>query len=221
MPPSDSTLARRRRDLRSLTREDILDAAADIVDEGGYDALNMRALADRLGVTTPTVYRLIATKEQLLGALADRLLTEVISPPREPADDWEQEVLDVFTTAHHVLLEHPALAEMVAKPHAPALISFASAERTLRAFARGNVEGERAAVAFIALVSYTVGFTQRVLSMTSAGIGERLAAAHELDPDAFAHVLAVSGTLISRPSEMQFVEGLRVIVRGFTRELDR
>ena len=161
----------------------------------------MRALADRLGVTTPTVYRLIATKEQLLGALADRLLAEVISPPRAPADDWEEEILDVFTTARRLLLERPVLAEMVAKPHAHGLIGFASAERTLRAFARGGVDGARAALAFNALVAYTVGVTQRVLSLTSAGIGERLAAAQELDRDDFSHVLAVSDTLIARPSD--------------------
>lgn len=221
MPPSDTALAKRRRDLRSLTREDIVDVAAEIVEEGGYDALNMRVLADRCGVTTPTVYRLIATKEQLLGMLADRLLAEVISPPRAPADDWEQEILDVFTTGHRVLLEHPVLAEMVSKPHVHGLIGFASAERTLRAFARGGVEGARAAVAFHALVAYTVGFTQRVLSMTSAGIGDRFAAAQELDRDEFSHVLAASDTLIARPGEEQFADGLRVIVRGFTQELDR
>ena len=221
MPPSDSGLARRRRDLRGLTREDVVDAAAELVEDGGYDALNMRALADRLDVTTPTVYRLIATKEQLLGALADRLLAGVISPPHPPADDWEQEILDVFTGAHRVLLEHPVLAEMVAKPHNHGLIGFASAERTLRAFARGGVEGARAAAAFNALVAYTVGYTQRVLSLTSAGIGDRLAATQELDRDSFAHVLAASGALIGRPSQEQFEDGVRVLVRGFTKELDR
>ncbi|MDT7549302.1 MAG: hypothetical protein QOE84_1696, partial [Actinomycetota bacterium] len=54
---------------RELTRDDVIDAAAELVAEGGYAGLNMRALAERCGVATMTLYRHVRTKEDLLGAL--------------------------------------------------------------------------------------------------------------------------------------------------------
>ncbi len=40
-----------------LTRQDVIDAAARLVAEHGYAGLTMRALAQRCGVPTMTLYR--------------------------------------------------------------------------------------------------------------------------------------------------------------------
>jgi AcrR family transcriptional regulator len=85
-----------------LTRQDVIDAAAGLVAEPGYAGLTMRALARRCGVPTMTLYRHVRDKEDLLGALADRVLGELALPAapgslarrqavleRLPADDFE------------------------------------------------------------------------------------------------------------------------------------
>src|SRR5215467_480660 len=59
-----------------LTRQDVIDAAAGLVAERGYAGLTMRALAERCGVPTMNLYRHVRTKEDILGALADRVLAE-------------------------------------------------------------------------------------------------------------------------------------------------
>jgi AcrR family transcriptional regulator len=53
-------------------REALVRAAIQGVEEHGHVALSLRALADRLGVTQPAVYRHFASKEALLAAVADR-----------------------------------------------------------------------------------------------------------------------------------------------------
>ncbi len=50
-------------------RERILAEARAILAEQGFEALNLRDLADISGVTVPTIYNLIGNKEQVLQAL--------------------------------------------------------------------------------------------------------------------------------------------------------
>ena len=50
-------------------RETILAQARRVIVEQGFDALNLRDLAQDSGVTVPTIYNLIGNKEELLKAL--------------------------------------------------------------------------------------------------------------------------------------------------------
>ena len=53
-------------------RDDVLVAARALVVEGGADALTMRALAARAGVSVPTVYGLIGGREAVIAAMLER-----------------------------------------------------------------------------------------------------------------------------------------------------
>src|SRR6266853_1715396 len=79
----------------ALTRDDVIDAAADLVAEQGYSGLSMRALAQRCGVATMTLYRHVRTKEDLMGALADRVLGE-LTLPASGTISWQEEITAVF-----------------------------------------------------------------------------------------------------------------------------
>ena len=50
-------------------RERILSEAQKIISEQGFDAFNLRDLADLSGLTVPTVYNLIGNKDEILMAL--------------------------------------------------------------------------------------------------------------------------------------------------------
>ncbi|MEV5574877.1 TetR/AcrR family transcriptional regulator [Spirillospora sp. NPDC052269] len=51
-------------------RERLLEAARELADEGGYQAVTMHDVADRAGVARATVYRYFATKDHLLTEVA-------------------------------------------------------------------------------------------------------------------------------------------------------
>lgn len=55
----------------------ILDAARQMLVRGGYEGLNLRALAAAAGVTVPTLYNLIGNKEQIVVALFADALSEI------------------------------------------------------------------------------------------------------------------------------------------------
>lgn len=51
---------------QAATRRRLLDAARELATEGGYDAVGMRAVAARAGVSPPTAYLYFSSKDHLL-----------------------------------------------------------------------------------------------------------------------------------------------------------
>lgn len=54
---------------REMMRADILSAAQNILQTGGFSALSMRTLAEAVGVRAPTLYDYFASKEDVLNAI--------------------------------------------------------------------------------------------------------------------------------------------------------
>lgn len=55
-------------------REEILDVAQDLLEREGPDALTMRALAERLGIRAPSLYKHVAGKDDIIAGLQERAL---------------------------------------------------------------------------------------------------------------------------------------------------
>jgi AcrR family transcriptional regulator len=53
-------------------REQIIDAALDVLEEGGVKGLTLRRVAGNVGVSEPALYRHFRSKKELLEALLDR-----------------------------------------------------------------------------------------------------------------------------------------------------
>jgi len=68
-------------------REAVVDAAVALLVDDGYEALSMRSVAARLGVSPVPLYRRVGNREALLDAIAERLLTGAI-PTVEPGEAW-------------------------------------------------------------------------------------------------------------------------------------
>jgi len=70
-----------------LDADEIITAAVDIFRESGLDAVSMRSVATRLGVSPVPLYSRIGNKDALIDALADRLFADV-APPRFEEETW-------------------------------------------------------------------------------------------------------------------------------------
>lgn len=94
-------------------REEILDAALAIADERGLEAVSMRTLAERVGVTPMALYRHVEDKAALLDGMAGRLLAALV-----PAGDTAEQPWDVRLTAlahacRAVTQRHPWAAHLL------------------------------------------------------------------------------------------------------------
>lgn len=66
----------------TIDRDDIVDAALAILRDEGLEAVSMRSVAAKLGVSPFPLYSRIGNKEALLDAVADRVVSEAAPRPR-------------------------------------------------------------------------------------------------------------------------------------------
>ncbi len=201
-----------RSDASHVTRDAIVDAAAAIVAEHGYESLNMRLLADHFRVAPMTLYRHVRTKDDLLAALADRMLAELEVPP---AGEWQTELQAIFRSLHRLLLAHPELAEIAIRRPIAGENAYRGAERVLEVLSRGGLTGEAAVSAFSALTVYTQGFAlQQIHTSSHAELGDRLAVLELLPAEEFPLIKAIDTRFLLRESGQHFEDGLTALLRG-------
>lgn len=70
-----------------LDADQIVAAAVEIMRESGLDAISMRSVATRLGVTPPPVYSRIGNKDALIDAVAEHMLDD-LAPELESEESW-------------------------------------------------------------------------------------------------------------------------------------
>jgi AcrR family transcriptional regulator len=77
MPAAQADSTREAPASQVARRERILDAAVELASEGGYDAVQMREVAERAEVALGTLYRYFPSKVHLLVAALGRTFTEL------------------------------------------------------------------------------------------------------------------------------------------------
>src|SRR5690606_8597721 len=72
-----------------LTRKAVVDAARDIINESGLEALTTRQLGERLGVKGPAIYRYFKSKQEIIDAIAVSFFGDPKAPERGCKwEDW-------------------------------------------------------------------------------------------------------------------------------------
>lgn len=94
-----------------LHKRDVVAKAAAILDDHGIADLTMRRLARELEVTPGALYWHFASKQALLGAVADRVLAPACA--ELPAADWRDRIEIVCRSLRDALLSHTDGAELV------------------------------------------------------------------------------------------------------------
>lgn len=215
---------RRRGPRRTLSEDEILDAALTLLDEGGPDAASIRGIAGRVGVAPNAVYTYFPDKAAVVRALVERLLGEVdhdVFADRSRPWRARVEALALDLRAH--LSAHPgAVGLMIGGPmdgpHALALN-----ERLLELLADAGLGPTAAARAAYLLIVYVFGsIALEVADVQEPGplppesdrIAGRFTVFATTPPDAFPHSAAAARTMAEYVSTDQYLWGLRRILDG-------
>jgi TetR/AcrR family transcriptional regulator, tetracycline repressor protein len=201
---------------RRLTTEAIVDAASELAESRGFSAVTIRAVAKRCGVAPMTLYTYFATKEELLGEVADRFLAEVDYPDTRGMV-WKDELTALFLSTYEVFTEHPELAQFLAsQPHGTGRSAYRGAETVLAALKRAGLDDDDAVAALEALLSFVAGFSQRETSRQALHRppAERLREVRNLPEEEFPTVRSLAHPLVTRDPRRSFEIGLELLLRG-------
>lgn len=94
----------------TLTREQIVHAAIELLDAEGLEGLNMRSLGKRLGSAATAVYWHVKNKDDLVLLVGDRVWDEIELPDLD-AVDWRTAATRMATGLYAMLARHPWLVQ--------------------------------------------------------------------------------------------------------------
>jgi AcrR family transcriptional regulator len=99
-------------DQPALSRAAIVREAIVMLDAEGIEALSMRKLGARLNAGATSLYRHVATKDELMELAIDEVFAEIAVPPAG-SPDWRAAVTEAAGSFRATALGHPWLASVL------------------------------------------------------------------------------------------------------------
>ncbi|MFF5492497.1 TetR/AcrR family transcriptional regulator [Streptomyces aquilus] len=235
--PLPSVWARERRapDQPALSRQAIVREAVAMLDADGIEALSMRKLGARLNAGATSLYRHVATKDELMELAVDEVAAEIRVPELRDGTRWRAAVGEAAAGFRATALRHPWLSSVLGQAGlaylGPNLMSYS--ERLAALFtAAGFPEPSRA---IDTVLSYVIGMstTEAAWLTTVARSGEteatfiarlmpaaqQAAAGHEHLAGSYADSAAVTDPVALRDEKFRY--GLEVVLDGLALRLPR
>jgi AcrR family transcriptional regulator len=215
-----SQRAPRRRE--ALSRDVIVQAAAEILDAGGEDALTLRALTVRLATGYGAIYHHVADRDDLLAAATDHVIARIVIGPGANAEP-QQALRAVALGLFDAIVAHPWVgAQLNREPWRPALLDiFEIVSEQLQA--SGVPEGGLPDSAGV-LVNYILGVAGQnaanARALASSKMDRSAFLAHvaaqwaQLDPAKYPSVRKARTQLREHDDRQQFLAGIDLILAG-------
>lgn len=94
----------------TLTRDQIVRAAIDLLDAEGLDGFSLRTLGKRLGSAATAIYWHVSNKDNLIALAADEVWHEVALPDLA-STEWRSAATRMAVDLHSMLIRHPWLVQ--------------------------------------------------------------------------------------------------------------
>ena len=222
MRPDHSPGARTR---AVLTREAIVAAGVELVDDAGPDALTMRAVAGRLGSGVMSLYRHVPDRDTLLDLVLDAMTAEIPATPL--TGDWRADAAALARDVRSALIRRPHLTILLTSRADRGVGGLAALDRALAIFRSAGLHARDAVQANHALGNLVAG----AALWDAAGLGgptgeerrvrrETAAAAVEALPaGAFPNVTWAGDALFAGSPDERFEAGIAMLLDGIEKRL--
>jgi AcrR family transcriptional regulator len=137
-----------------LSRDKLIAAAIELIDQDGAEALTMRALADSVGVTPMALYNHFSSKRDLLAAVAEHIISAAQFNGQRA--DWRDQIHHCFGVLRDLCLQHPGLPGLLEQDGAAPGAAFAPMEVTLQALQSQGMTALDSARTFFLLIGFTL-----------------------------------------------------------------
>ena len=203
-----------------LSRERVIGAALQVMDEEGLEAVTMRRIGRELGVEAMSLYHHVRDKEDILDGVTEAVMSEFEIPV--PTGEWTADVKAMAHEWRRLLRAHPNVMRLFAERHKPLerLESFRPMEAALEVMGRGGLSPRETVQAFNAFGGYIMGFVMMEQGMMigqdhpdhKAGHAEEMQ--RMLQTADLPHLLAAMPHFADCSNDEQFGFGLDLLILG-------
>jgi AcrR family transcriptional regulator len=204
----------------------ILDAAVDLLDEGGTVAASVRSIAARVGVAPNAVYTYFPNKAAVLQGVVERILGEVEHDTVvDQARPWGERVESLALHLRERVLAHPAAVPLMVGGPMDGRNALTLNEQLLELLCDAGLTLPDAARASYLIVVYVFGsMALNVAHGPDSGPlppeADRVAARRQrfssVPAESFPRSAAAADTIASFVTTEQFLWGLRRLLDGIT-----
>jgi AcrR family transcriptional regulator len=209
----------------ALSRDRVVSAAVDFIDEHGLPGLTMRRLGDALGVEAMSLYRYVPGKEDLLDAVVGRIVDQMRDAEilDSPDHGWQDFMQRVAHGVRRVALAHPKVFPLVASrpPEAPwlrpPLRSVAWVETFLQGLKQEGFSDVAVIATYRAFTSFLLGHLLLEVATHGADVGPLDVLESEPDPsgaelDPYPEVKRLRAGLSEDHAAVEFEESLEELL---------
>lgn len=204
-----------------LTRGRVVDAAIDLADREGIEAVSMRKLGLVLGVEAMSLYTHVQGKDDLLDAMADAIVATI--PDGTIDGDWQVRLRQMILGARSTLLRHRWAARVIEARTSPGPATIRYMDTVAGIMLAGGLGADLAHHSLHVLGSRVLGFSQDLFD-DKADVDPAATAAMARDlskmfPSVGAIALAASheGGLGGCDDDVEFAFALDLILQGLER----
>lgn len=216
-----------RRARGSLSPDEILDGAQELVERHGLQQLSMPALAKHLKSGVTSIYWYFRSKDDLLEALTDRVTRQMYRALPPVGDGpWDEELIEYYVAFRQLLEDTPIYREVFAYRARLLFLRAAMGQSMMRRleeglslFTRAGLTPDQAAEAHNACSNYTRGFVILEHGLESEdGDEDATGTMLRLDPAQFPTLSQLTDfDKVMWLDDEQFRFGLRLLVEGVRR----
>nr|WP_246018499.1 TetR/AcrR family transcriptional regulator C-terminal domain-containing protein [Arthrobacter crusticola] len=216
-----------------MTSQIVLQAALELVDVEGLEALSMRRLGHKLDRDPMALYRYAANRDALLDGLTELLLDQWVISGAGPGDaDWPWQ--DQLRQAAHgfrlLVLQHPhVMPLLVTRPLSTPLGlrplgALRPLEQLLAVFTRAGFGPSGALHAYRAYYGFLIGHVineleEFVVNPDEDDTGLRLGL-HRLPAKDFPHLRRLASQLLDYDGQAELDQGITIVLRGLQSQLE-
>ena len=155
---------------RTLTEEEIMGAALELLDEGGVSAASVRGIAARVGVAPNAVYTYFPDKAAVVKAIVEHLLGQVdLAVFSDRNVPWRQRIESLALELRERLTAHPGAVNLMIGGPMDGPRALALNEHLMETLRDSGLDAAEAAKASYLLIVYVFGS----IALETAELGGR------------------------------------------------
>jgi TetR/AcrR family transcriptional regulator, tetracycline repressor protein len=204
-----------RRPRSSLSTEQLIATAVDIVNAEGADALSIRRLAAACEVTPMAIYRHVRDKDELLDRVVEQVVAGTLPAILASDGPWYERVWHLFHLMRDHFLRHPGVAAICVMRPTPVTAVARFYDAVIAALLDSGCSADQAIHVFDTLLLFTFGSVLWQLPRRDSE-RERLIRQALEHPTRAPNLLQHAARLTTRDPTEYFERGLEMILTGLT-----